>query len=105
MSRLLLIVTFLLLPACTAAEMATAPDPNLVETGATVVYVPVEGGFYGILSDGGKKYDPMNLPVDLQKNGLRIAVKARIRKDVSSFRMWGEIVEILSVVPQPTPAE
>ncbi len=104
-NRLLIIVMLLLLPACSVAEVTADPERNLVETTGTIVHVPIEGGFYGIVSDSGKKYDPMNLPADLKKNGLRIALKARIRKDVSSFRMWGEIIEILSVDPLPNQAE
>jgi inhibitor of cysteine peptidase len=55
----------------------------------TVTRVDLEGGFYGILGDDGKKYEPLNLDPRYQKDGLRIAFLATVAKDVASTRMWG----------------
>lgn len=102
---LIILIILLLLPAFSSAQVATCPDRDRIETTGTIVYVSLEGGFYGIVSDNGQKYDPMNLPVDLKKTGLRIAITGCTRQDVSSFRMWGESIEILSVIPQQNQAK
>jgi hypothetical protein len=66
----------------------------------TVRYVNVEGGFYGIETDDGKKLDPVNLPDRFKQDGL--AIRARIERlpDQVSFHMWGELVRILAIEPR-----
>lgn len=64
---------------------------------ATVRYIELEGGFYGIMSDDGESYMPMNLTDEYKEDGLRIIFKMRHRKDVMSFQMWGKNVEITEI--------
>ena len=63
----------------------------------TVRYIPLEGGFYGIIADGGKKYLPLNLPEKYRHDGLRVCFRANLRKDVATISMWGEPIEILEI--------
>lgn len=63
----------------------------------TIMYLSFEGGFYGILSDGEIPYDPMNLPEELEEDGLRVFVIAKLRRDLGSFHLWGSIIEIRSI--------
>jgi inhibitor of cysteine peptidase len=86
-----LIAMSLLAPACTKYA-----DDTFVSTG-TVVFLSLEGGFYGIKGDDGRNYDPMNLPEDFRKNGLRIRFEAKTLTDRAGFHMWGKIVEIKNV--------
>ncbi|MDD1668688.1 MAG: protease inhibitor I42 family protein [Methanomicrobiales archaeon] len=67
----------------------------------TVTYQNLEGGFYGILGDDGKKYDPLNLDAKYQRDGLRIAFEATDAKDIVSTRMWGTPVNLdqVEVIP------
>ena len=65
----------------------------------TIKYIPLEGGFYGIIADDGKKYDPINLDQNFATDGLKVKVKAKILKDVVSFHMWGEIIKIIKIEP------
>ncbi len=65
----------------------------------TVVWKAIEGGFFAIHADDGKKYDPINLPDSLKKEGLRVSVTARLKKDAVSFHMYGAIVEIVDTEP------
>lgn len=60
----------------------------------TVVYNDIEGGFWGLLSNDGRRFAPVNpLPESLQKQGKRI--KARLSPvQVLSSLQWGEHVEI-----------
>lgn len=63
----------------------------------TIRYVDLEGGFYGIETDEGAKLDPVNLPEEFQKDGLRLRAEVEPLKDRVSFRMWGTLVRIVSL--------
>ncbi len=84
----LLIVCAVVAPACTNDNGDT-----FVSTG-TVVFLALEGGFYGIKGDDGNKYDPINLSAEFQKDGLRVRFEAKELTDRASFHMWGKIIEI-----------
>lgn len=71
-----------------------AVNASMLEGTGTVRYVPIEGGFYGIVSDDGKNYDPANLPTEFQQDNLKIRFTGKILKDRVGFHMWGEIIEI-----------
>lgn len=89
-------------------RLATAAEPqNLRPTGiikppstlhfkGTVRYIDLEGGFWGIVSDDGKHYDPINLAKEYQQEGLRVAVEAVVANRVG-IHMWGTIVEIRTI--------
>lgn len=66
------------------------------ETG-TVKYIDLEGGFFGIIGDSGKNYDPINLSEEFQKNNLRVGFDAKIREDMVSTHMWGTLIEIVRI--------
>jgi inhibitor of cysteine peptidase len=63
----------------------------------TVIRVDLEGGFYGILGDDGKKYDPLNLDLKFQKDGLRVAFDSIPAKDAVGTKMWGTPVELVDI--------
>jgi hypothetical protein len=63
----------------------------------TVVHVDLEGGFWGIIGDDGKRYDVANLPKEFRKQGLRVRFAGKVRPDRVSFHMWGVIVEVVSI--------
>lgn len=63
----------------------------------TVRYIDIEGGFYGIETDKGLKLDPVNLPSDFQKDGVRVRVQIEPLKDRISFHMWGTLVRIVAI--------
>lgn len=66
------------------------------ETG-TVKYIDVEGGFFGIIGDSGKNYDPINLSEEFQKDNLRVSFDAKISEDMVSTHMWGTLIEIIRI--------
>ena len=72
-------------------------DDEIVSGRGEIVYLSFEGGFYGIISDYGMHYDPINLPDEFRIDGLRISFRAKIRRDQVSFHMWGTIIELLSI--------
>jgi len=63
----------------------------------TVKFLDFEGGFYGIISDNGENYDPINLSKEFQVDGLRVRYDARKRENMASFHMWGTIIEIINI--------
>lgn len=63
----------------------------------TIVFLSFEGGFYGIISDDGKYYDPLNLGQDFKVNGLRVWFEAKILHDVCTYHMWGIPVSLLAI--------
>ncbi|MCH8217790.1 MAG: hypothetical protein IH892_13580 [Planctomycetes bacterium] len=65
----------------------------------TIVWKALEGGFFAIHSDDGKKYDPINLPDAMKQDGLRISVTVRPKKGAASFHMYGAIVELVDIGP------
>jgi hypothetical protein len=79
-----------------AADSTTGAASTQVVRG-TVRYLDVEGGFYGIVTDEGKKLDPVNLPREFQKDGLQIRARVEPVKDLVSVRMWGTPVRIIEV--------
>jgi hypothetical protein len=60
----------------------------------TVVYVEVEGGFYGLVADDGARYDPGGLPEAFRRDGLRVKFAGKVLDDQMSFHMWGQIFQI-----------
>jgi len=58
---LVLLVMFLFV---TLLPIAFEPNRNIVSGTGTVIFLDFEGGFYGILSDDGEHYDPVNLSKD-----------------------------------------
>jgi Ca2+-binding EF-hand superfamily protein len=84
-----------------------------------VTWVELEGGFYGIVTEDGEQYDPVNLPGSLQVEGLVISFvgvslteldggdidSADRRSDpagvllpeVGSVHMWGMLIRLVAV--------
>lgn len=62
---------------------------------ATVQYNGIEGGFYELVADHGRDYDPTNLPPQFQRESLRLEVVTQLRPDLESFHGAGPIVTIL----------
>jgi hypothetical protein len=107
-------MTFLLLSlvvavsGCRSSEEAKAPAPApQTETAngpedsraivATVHYLPIEGGFYGIVGHDGRRYDPVNLPAEFKHDGLSVLCRVRVLRNRASFHMWGQLVEIVDI--------
>lgn len=91
------------LPDPNAASMPddiSPPDHTIMTIIGKVVYKNLEGGFFAIEAEDGRKYNPMGLPQDFQKDGLRVKVKARPRPDAMSTQMYGVIIEIVNITAQ-----
>lgn len=98
-SRLLLIPLLLLLVACPAMSDSSpgAKKASTLRLEATVVFVSLDGGFYGLVSTDGHRFDPVNLPAPMRQNGLKVLVKARLLPPSAGTHMWGRRIEISSI--------
>lgn len=62
----------------------------------TVRHIKLETGFWGIKSDDGEKYIPLNMPEQLKTEGRQVEVDAEPVHNMSGMHMWGEYVKITS---------
>ncbi|MCQ8893376.1 MAG: protease inhibitor I42 family protein [Methanolinea sp.] len=60
----------------------------------TIVFVPLEGGFFGIAGDDGKNYLPLSLSPEFKVDGLRVAFEAEEAPDTATIQMWGTPVNV-----------
>jgi inhibitor of cysteine peptidase len=81
--------SFLILASCDEEDTYTLKG--------TVVYMDLEGGFYGITGDDGKNYDPTNLSTEFKQDSLRVEFEYKKRSDLVGFHMWGQIIEIVDI--------
>jgi len=92
----LFVGTALIALALLSQSCSTDSGDNFSVTG-TIVFLSFEGGFYGIKGDDGRSYDPINLPVEFRKEGMRVRFEAKELRDRASFHMWGTIVELVHI--------
>lgn len=97
MKKSICLLALLIMGALVVTAGCRDTGGDLITFSGRVTRVPLEGGFYGIVSDKGEKYDPLDLKEGFRKDGLRVEVTARPRPDMASFHMWGEMVEIESI--------
>lgn len=83
-----------------STEVPTMPPKDTFEITGTVVYKNIEGGFFAIDADDGRKYDPINLPEEFRKDGLKVKLTARLKRDAVSFHMYGAIIEVVNIAVQ-----
>lgn len=62
-----------------------------------VVYLAMEGGFYGIISNEGRKYLATNLPGMFQQNNLILRGKAILQPNTLGIHQWGEYIQLLDI--------
>ena len=81
-------------------EKASITQEGRIDISGTVVYKDLEGGFFAVEDDGGKIYDPINLPDAFKRDGLKVKVNARLRNDMGSIHMVGDIIEIVDITAE-----
>jgi hypothetical protein len=64
----------------------------------TVRYLSFEGGFWGIVSDDGARYDVSStIPPEFQVDGLRVRFSVNLAYDVAPYHMWGQGADLVSI--------
>ena len=63
----------------------------------TITYETLSGGFWGIISDEGRRFRPIDgIPEEFQHSGLK--VKAEVEPaDTFSIFMWGTEVKLIRI--------
>lgn len=64
---------------------------------ATVKYIKVEGGFYGLLTKEGQRWLPMNLKNEFKKHGAVVKIKGHGIKDMMTIQQWGKPFSITDI--------
>ena len=97
------IVVLALIGAVIACGCITAGGDDMpvdsVSGNGTVTYIDLEGGFYGIVSEDGMNYRPIDLPEEYRIDGLRVRFSADLEEDVAEIQMWGTPVAIRAIEP------
>lgn len=89
---LLLALLLLFTGLCWAAPVAAT-----MQIKGSIRYIE-DGSGYGILTEDGKKYEPMRiLPKEFRRPGLEVVAEVVLRPDLVGTRMWGTIVEVRSI--------
>ena len=107
-SLLLVAFAVLAVPACHTSRSDHAPGPGVVSSpvpssdvvrvNGTVRHLGMEGGFWAVQGDNGTTYDPMGgVPLEFQKDGLRVYIEAKVRSDQAGIHQAGPIVEIITI--------
>ncbi len=60
-----------------------------------VAYQSIGTGFWGIIGHDGKQWRPVEMPPDLQKEGLEVSIEAEEVRNAVSLFMWGTAIRIL----------
>ncbi len=81
----------------TPGSVDRAPASGSRAFSGRIVRMELEGGFWGIISDQGERFDPMNLPRDYRQEGLLVNGHLVVREDMAGTHMWGRIVEIKDI--------
>tara|TARA_R110000822_G_scaffold68357_4_gene166160 strand:+ start:155 stop:661 length:507 start_codon:yes stop_codon:yes gene_type:complete len=66
-----------------------------------VQFLNLEGGFYGIITDSGRKILPLNMAKEFAQNGAIVRIKGKV-KNVMTIQQWGTpftITEIELIEP------
>jgi len=85
------------LAACVTESGEVAREGDRVWGTGSVRYIDLESGFYAIRGDDGRIYTPLELPEAFQRDHLRVRFTARLRPDILTIVLTGELVEIISI--------
>jgi hypothetical protein len=70
---------------------------NNIQILGKIIYLPIEGGFWGIESEDGKKYFPTEgLPPPFQKENIQIKATIVPSPEFNAY-MWGKAVRIKAI--------
>jgi hypothetical protein len=83
------------------AQLLKPPGNTYGPAHGTVRYINLEGGFYGIIADNGRHFDPLNLPEMYRVDGLRCEFSGHI-VDRHDTHMWGMDIDLTVFEPRDT---
>jgi hypothetical protein len=99
MTKILLSLSLLSLVALSGCSLddLIGGGTKMIEGVGTVMFIDLEGGFYGLEMDNGARYQPLNLAAEFQQDGLRVNFKAMVADDVTTIQQWGTPIDVLEM--------
>ncbi len=82
---------------CGCTSDGGADNPDAVSGTGTIVYNDLEGGFYGLVTDDGTRYLPLNLPDEFAQDSLSVAFRGIVRTDVATIQQWGTPLDLTEI--------
>lgn len=98
----LLCLVALAVCACGCTDDGGTDTPDAICDTGTVVYNDFEGGFYGIVTDDGTQYLPLNLPDTFAEDNLTVTFSGIPREDVSTIQQWGTPLALTEISSENT---
>ena len=77
-----------------AGQTSTSPKSRTLQFTARVVYKDLEGGFYALYTEDGRRFQPFNLAAPYRRDGLIVEVTATTTPDLVTFQQHGEPVRV-----------
>ena len=90
-------MALLCLIICLCSCSCLDEDDKVLTAEGTVQFVDVSGGCWRIVGYDGVNYEPVNLPDEFKKDGLAVRFSAKLREDLVSKCMVGQLIELLGI--------
>ena len=71
---------------------------DMINVTGTIVFKGMEGGFYALDADDGRKFMPQGMNKALLKHGMKVQVTGIILKDMLTFQQYGEVLKVTEAV-------
>lgn len=68
---------------------------NQIKFKGKTIYQNIETGFWGLIDIEEQKWLPINMPEELQKEGLLVEITCELLDTEFSIHMWGKAINIL----------
>lgn len=83
------LVIFIFVLNCLSAQ-----ELSRIEAKGKVMFFNLEGGFYGIITENGSQYTPLNLKDEFKQDNLKVYFRGILRPDVVTTYNWGESIQL-----------
>lgn len=87
----------LILILLTGCDVLISDGTGIEYDEGTVVYVNLEGGFWGIITDRNENFDVTNLPVEFRQDSLRVGFLYKFSEQQVSIHQWGRIIDLIEI--------
>ncbi|GAC13532.1 hypothetical protein [Aliiglaciecola lipolytica] len=77
---------------------APQEDTEMLTITGTIVHKNLEGGFFGLDANDGKKYMPKGMNKELLRHGMIVQVKGYVLSDVLTFQQYGEVLKVVEAI-------
>jgi hypothetical protein len=85
------------IPKKSPKYISTEVDMKQLSFTATVKYMNLEGGFFGLVAKDGKHWLPTNLDKKFQQNGAVIKVRGNAIEGLMTIQQWGKPFSITHI--------